>query len=288
MMCAVKSVAVVGPGLLGGSLALALSDAGVADLRLWGRREAALDGAMAAGFSGLGTTDFDAAVRGVDLVVLAVPVGVMPGLAQRIAELPRHERPKWVTDVGSVKGALAVELPAVLDPAGVAFVGAHPMCGSEQSGIGAADRELFRGARCFVCPGETTDESSLEVVSAFWSAVGCDVHHIDATAHDAVVAKISHLPHVLAAVAAIGALKKSPEMGRFAGNGLRDTSRVASGGVAMWTEILLENQQAVAEALQQAHETLAAFHQAVEQGNATTLTALLADAKALRDELAGM
>ncbi|QQL46233.1 prephenate dehydrogenase [Sulfuriroseicoccus oceanibius] len=286
MKCAVKSVAVIGPGVLGGSLALALSDAGLEELRLWGRREAALDGAIGAGFSGRVTTDFEEAVRGVQLVVLAVPVGVMPDLARRIANLPESERPLWVTDVGSVKGSLAGELPAVLDPAGVSFVGAHPMCGSEQSGIGAADRNLFRGARCFVCPGETTSDSALEVVRSFWSEVGCEVHSIDAAEHDAVVAKISHLPHVLAAVAAIGALREDTEMGRFAGNGLRDTSRVASGGVAMWTEILLENQQAVAEALKEAGKTLEAFEQAVAQADAARLTALLAEAKALRDDLA--
>lgn len=283
----VESVAVVGPGLLGGSLALALSD-GVDHLRLWGRRSVALDGALAVGFSGLGTTNFDEAVRGVDLVVLAVPVGVMPDMARQIAGLPACDRPKLVTDVGSVKGALARELPAILGPVGVEFVGAHPMCGSEQSGIDAARADLFDGARCFVCPSVGGSPPTVSVVSEFWRAVGCDVHRIDPDIHDDVVARISHMPHVMAAVVSLGALADDIEVGRFSGNGLRDTSRVASGGVAMWAEILLENRDAVAGVLERSVSTMEAFHTAVKNGDAATLTSLLSDAKALRDQLAGM
>lgn len=279
-----QSVAVIGPGVLGGSLALALTEKGVEDLRLWGRRVEVLEEASQRGVRALFTTDLETAVANADLVVFAVPVGVMVDLAQQIAALPAQLRPRLVTDVGSVKGMLAGRLPGIFGEGGPVFVGAHPMCGSEQTGMAAASGDLFDGAACFVC-GAGDDAKSTDAVVRFWSAVGCRIFRIDANDHDRVVAKVSHLPHVTAAATIRAALQDDEAIGKYCGNGLRDTTRVASGPPAMWAEILLENSEAIIAELSDVQEHLEGFKRAVMAGDRQRLTELLAEAKTLRDGL---
>ncbi len=279
-----QSIAVIGPGVLGGSLALALTAKGVADLRLWGRRDEVLKEAKERGVKGLLTMDLEAAVAKADLVVLAVPVGVMVDVAQQIAAMPLDLQPRLVTDVGSVKGMLAERLPEIFGDAGPVFVGAHPMCGSEQTGMTAARSDLFDGAACFVC-GVGDHSESVDEVAGFWSAVGCRIFQIDANDHDRVVAKVSHLPHVTAAATISAALQDDAVIGRYCGNGLRDTTRVASGSPTMWAEILLENSEAIVAELGNAQDQLEEFKRAVVAGDRKRLVELLATAKTLRDGL---
>lgn len=279
-----QSIAVIGPGVLGGSLALALTSKGVADLRLWGRREEVLQEASERGVRALFTTDLETAVAKVDLVILAVPVGVMIELAQQIAAMPKDLRPRLVTDVGSVKGMLAERLPEIFGDDGPVFVGAHPMCGSEQTGMAAASGDLFDGAACFVCAVGDNAEAT-DAVVRFWSYVGCRIFRIDANDHDRVVAKVSHLPHVTAAATICAALQDDETIGKYCGNGLRDTTRVASGSPTMWAEILLENSEAIVAELGNVQEQLEGFKQAVMLGDRQRLVELLAEAKTLRDGL---
>lgn len=276
-----ESIAILGPGLLGGSLAMDLVAAGAADLRLWARREEARAEAEPLGLAPYFTTDLEAAVAGADLVVLATPIGAMPALAARIATAPRP--PSLVTDMGSVKAVLERSTAPVLRAAGIPFVGAHPMCGSEQKGMAAARRGLFAGAMCMLTPDPAENPQIVGKVRAFWSALGCRLAELSPVDHDATVARISHLPHLAAALLAQTAAGGHPELLRFAAGGFRDSTRVAAGPTGMWTEILMQNRVALiplvrqlANACQSAASALesndeAAIRQWLEEGQTARL-----------------
>ena len=241
-----ERIAILGPGLLGGSVALAARDAGYQSV-LWGRREERVEAARALGLES--TTDLKVAVQNADLVVLAVPVGAMDSLG----ELLKSDLKKgaMVTDVGSVK-----VLPhRMAQRHHLPFVGSHPMAGSEQTGIEAARGDLFAGAPCVLTnEGERSDDE-VTALAVFWRALGCRVMTMSASDHDRAVARISHLPHAMAVATASAGLR-FPDDGELAAGGFRDTTRVASGDPAMWAEIMMENREAVSAALQDAQNEL--------------------------------
>lgn len=272
-------VAILGGGVLGGSLAMAMRTAGgVARVCLWARREETVAAARALGVEATG--DLAAAVAGCELAVLSVPVGAMAGLvADAVAAgLPATA---MVTDVGSVKRMPHEALAGMLE--GGRFVGSHPMAGSEQTGIGAARADMFEGAMCLVTT-DGADPQAVERVEAFWRLLGCRVARMDAAGHDELVARVSHLPHLAAAAVARVALQVEGQ-GNFGGGGLRDTTRVASGEVAMWAEILLENRDSVVGPVREMIEDLREMLALLEAGREEALRVWLARAKELRDRL---
>ena len=280
----IESVAVLGPGLLGGSLALDLSGRGGLGVRLWGRRQAALDQARAMGFDGRCTTDLAEAVAGAGLVVLATPVGAMHDLAVRIAALA--DRPRLVTDMGSVKGMVEEEVAPALRAAGIPFVGSHPMCGSERAGMEAAQRGLFAGAACVVVAGTDASAADVQAVESFWTALGGRVVRMDARSHDEAVARVSHLPHALAALLAGVAGGANPSALGLAARGFRDSTRVALGPPEMWREILLENREAMLRALEAYAGGLEALRQALAANDAPSILAMLEAGREARSRLA--
>ena len=277
------SIAILGPGLLGGSLALDLAAAGAADLRLWARRESVRADADALGLAPYFTTDFEAAVAGAGLVVLATPVGAMPALAARIAAAAKP--PQLVTDMGSVKAIVERTTAPILRAAGIPFVGSHPMCGSEQKGLAAARRGLFAGAMCILTPDEGEKPEIVEKIRAFWSALGCRLAYLEPEDHDATVARISHLPHLAAALLAQTAVGGHPGLLAFAAGGFRDSTRVAGGPVDMWTEILLENRVALAPLVRQLAEACAAAATALESKDESAIRQWLERGKEARAPL---
>ena len=271
------TVTILGGGLLGGSLALRLEAAGMREqVRLWARRPATVARPRGSGVVTV-TADLAAAVDGCELLVLATPVGTMPAvLGQAIAAgLPAAA---VVTDVGSVKRAPERCLGPVLG--GRAFVGSHPMAGSQRTGIGVARADLFEGVACIVTGGGP----AAAAVAAFWQAIGCRVERMGPLAHDQAVARVSHLPHVLAAVGARVALAE-PGLVRLAGSGLRDTTRVAAGDPAMWAEILVENRDLLVGPLRESIDGLAEIVGLLEAGDEEAVQAWLAEAKQRRDRL---
>lgn len=238
-----EKIAILGGGLLGGSLALALSKR-FPDQRmaLWARREETVAEARSRGVIGA-TVDLSAAVGDADLVVLSTPVGAMASvlLAAQTAGLSADA---LVTDVGSVKVAPHRVLAPLLERTGGKFIGSHPMAGSELTGIGAADAGLFDGAACLLTDDGGVGEPWVARLAGWWESLGCRTTWMDAAGHDALVARISHFPHLIAAAAAKVAFQ-SPGEGRFGGGGLRDTTRVAGGDPAMWAEIVTENREAL-------------------------------------------
>lgn len=271
-----RKLAILGPGLLGGSIGLAARHRKVAGkVTIWARRQEAADEAYKLGAADEATTDLRRAVAGADLVVLAVPIGVMQALARQIPAT------SVVTDVGSVKYPVMNALTGLLPK----FVGSHPMAGSEQAGIEAARRELFDNAVCIVTPREDTDKTALNLVFEFWKSLGCEVRTLAPQEHDEIVARISHLPHLIAAAVVNVVCSDGAHPLNFVGPGFKDFTRIASGPPEMWTEIAVENRQEIARALDALIEDLGKLRAALENADAIELRALLKRAKHYRDEL---
>lgn len=277
-----KRVSILGGGLLGGSIALALN--GKTEVRLWFRKPTAVAQALELGLENA-TSDLAEAVAQADLLILAVPVGAMPALLEAAVAsgLPSD---CLVTDVGSVKQAPHTSLASVLEKSGNPFIGSHPMAGSEQNGLVSANPELFDNAACLLTNDSRASDPLCERLELFWQSLGCRISWFSASEHDHLVARISHLPHVIAAAGAKVALE-NPEFGLFGGGGLRDTTRVASGNPAMWAEILTENREAVIPAI---HETIAGLRDilaSLEKPDQESACQWLTSAKELRDTLPG-
>jgi prephenate dehydrogenase len=271
-----RKLTILGPGLLGGSIGLAARHRKLAGkVAVWARRPEAADEAYRLGAADEATTDLPRATAEAELIVLATPIGVMPELAKR---LPKE---CVVTDVGSVKYPIVSALAAVLPK----FVGAHPMAGSEQPGLESARRDLFENAACIVTPRVDTDPAALKLVHEFWKALGCQVRTLSPQEHDEIVARVSHLPHLVAAAAVNVVCSDGAHPLNFVGPGFKDFSRIASGPAEMWTEICLQNKDEIGRALDQLIEELGKLRGALENRDAVELRTMLKRAKHYRDEL---
>ena len=275
-----NQVTVVGVGLIGGSLGLALKKSGLARRVVGvGRRQASLDAAHRCGAADETTLDAAAGARGSDLVVLATPVGRFHDLAVRMA--PALEPGAVVIDVGSTKDQVVADLERIV-PDGRTFVGCHPVAGSERRGVGSARADLFEGNLCVVTPTPRTPPHVLERVVDTWAGVGMTVRLMAPAEHDRLLAEVSHVVHIAAAalVAAISA-----EAEPLVGPGWTDTTRVASGDPAMWSDILVTNAAEIARALKKAEGILSQFRLALDRGDARRVEELLAAAQARRERL---
>ncbi|MBT7959199.1 MAG: prephenate dehydrogenase/arogenate dehydrogenase family protein [Akkermansiaceae bacterium] len=278
-----NKIAVLGSGLLGGSIALAAQSRmqGVAAV-LWGRREDSIREAKELGIT-YATTDLENAVSEADMIILATPVGAMLQILDSVSKI-KSLKDIVITDVGSVKLTPRDTLEAVVQAAGGCYIGSHPMAGSEQAGIHAARANLFMGAACVMTNDFNHSEEKVTLLRDFWEALGCECYQTSSEEHDRVMARISHLPHLLASVGALVGLKYSEDR-KFAGNGLRDTTRVASGHPAMWAEILLRNRGAIKEPIEEAIGHLRDVLAFLEDSSEEQLERLLNDAKQHRDNL---
>jgi prephenate dehydrogenase len=277
------TITILGGGLLGGSLALALPALENApEVRLWARNPETVKVASNLGIAGV-TNDLAQAVHGASLVILAVPVGSMAALvtAALDAGLPDG---CLVTDVGSVKRVPHQKIAPLLQGRDIRFIGSHPMAGSERNGLPAITSTLFKNAACLLTNDNAAPAEQTAALERFWKSIGCRTSWMSAAIHDELVARISHLPHLIAASAARVCLH-DPGEGRFGGGGLRDTTRVAAGNPAMWAEIVTENREALIGPLK---ETIADLHEilaSLESGNQEQARQWLVTAKQRRDPL---
>lgn len=278
-----RRIAVLGPGLLGGSVALAVQkrhpDFSVI---LWGRNLERVAEIRAAGFEHV-TSDLELAIRNADLIILAVPVGAMADLAHRILEIGIAPG-AFVTDVGSVKVHPHESLGELMKEREVIFIGSHPMAGSERSGFSAAHADLFKGAPCIITNESDRPDADVHRMLGFWAGLGARSAVMSAAEHDRLVARISHVPHILATVCALVALE-NPEDGKFAGRGLRDTSRVAAGDPLMWAEILMENRQEIVPPLRESARILERLADLLETSKEDAITAVLEEGQERRQGL---
>jgi len=276
----VNKITVVGVGLLGGSVGLGVKavdeDARVVGV---GRRQSSLDRALSAGAIDEATLDVAAGVAGADMVVLATPLGVYED--HLLAMKPALSPAAVVTDVGSTKSLVVRIAEGVLGRGGP-FVGSHPMAGGERKGVEFARADLFEGATCILTPTRHTPPAVAAKVERFWRRLGGVTVRMTAAAHDRAVARVSHLPHVLAAIIVAAQARRHLDL---AGNGFLDTTRIASGDPGMWREILLTNRRAVLDAIDAADEHLMRLRDLLEAGEGRALERYLARAKARRDDL---
>lgn len=261
-MTGVRSAAVVGLGLIGGSVARDLVERGV---RVLGHDHdpAAVRDALREGGIGAALTDWED-VGGVDLVVVAVPVTAAPG----VLRLLRPRAGALVTDVGSTKESIV----RAAEDAGLGerFVGSHPLAGDHRSGWSASGTGLFRDARVFLTPTSRTAPDALERARAFWSALGARAEVMDAAEHDRRMAAVSHLPQALAT--ALGSLLAREGLGRAdLGPGARDMTRLAASSPEMWAAIAADNARHLSAAVGAMQERLGALRDALDAGDAERL-----------------
>jgi prephenate dehydrogenase len=277
------SIAILSPGLLGGSLALAIRERmqGV-EIRIWARREESAQKVLALGMADAASTDAAAMAEGAGLILFCMPIGGMAEVAEQIAGVVGRET--LITDVGSVKQPVVARLGAIFRGR-AEFVGSHPMAGSEKAGLDAARGDLFEGAVAIVTPEEQTRENTVDAVADFWRKVGCRVTTATPRAHDEAVALISHLPHLAAAMLVQTAMRENPAALDWRGTGFLDTTRIASGPAAMWAEILIENREAVKKAIHAMIENLSEVTKLLDAEETGAVCHLLAEAKAARDRL---
>ncbi len=278
-------LAVIGPGLLGGSLALAAKQYGAAEaVSLWGRRPEVVVQALQTGVADHASTDLAEAVAGASVIVLATPVEIMPELAARLAALPLAPG-TLVTDVGSVKGPVVAALEPLFADSTAAFIGSHPMAGSEKTGLDAARTDLFQDAACILTPTERSPEAGVRRLERLWSRVGCRVLSMSPERHDTEVARISHLPHLMAVVTTLAALAEDSTPLRCAGNGFRDTTRVAASDPALWTGIIRQNRPRILDAVRDAAGRLGELLEILESLDDDKLRQFLTSASRLRQQL---
>ncbi len=278
-----ERIAILGLGLIGGSVGLACRARGLAkEVRGADQDPDHCTQALALGLVDLAFQDPVAAVQGADMVVLAVPVGAIPPTIERIA--PHLAPGAVVTDVGSVKGSIAATMDRLL-PDGNGVPG-HPIAGRERSGPAAASAELFVGARCVLTPSESTDPAAVERVRGLWRAIGADVVEMTPDRHDEVFAAVSHLPHIVA-YALMGAIldltDDGEELHEFAAGGLRDFTRVAMSHPIMWRDICLANRQKILEMIGRFQVALDNLSAKISSEDGEGLRRLFARARAWRE-----
>jgi prephenate dehydrogenase len=273
-----RKVTLVGVGLLGGSIGLAIRAAGSAVRRVGvGRRMSSLDKALAYDAVDEVTLDMADGVADADLVIVCTPIGVMASMFERMA--PHLPPGCIVTDVGSTK-AEVVRIARRSLPKRARFVGSHPIAGSEKTSVEFARADLFQNAVCVVTPTKHTDPTAIRDVAAFWRAIGGRPVVTSPARHDRALARVSHLPH---AVAAALVLQAGAEDLRFAGTGFADTSRIASGDPGLWRDIFGTNRQATLRALAAFQRELTRFRAALEAGDGAAVSRWLERAKTRRE-----
>jgi len=280
----IRQLAIVGVGLLGGSVAKAARLGGLAHRIVGiGRDAGRLRPALDDGTLDLAVTELDAGVREADFVLLAAPVLTIEGLLERVWRAAPDGA--LITDVGSTKRNIVRAAERLAATRSLSFVGSHPLAGSEQAGYRVARADLFRGATVVVTPTEATELGALKKTTEFWEALGARVSSLDPETHDRTVAAISHLPHLIACALVDGAARVEPSALELAARGFRDTTRIAAGDPDMWTEIFLANRDALSATVEAFREALADLQRAIDAGQADALRAVLARIKATREQV---
>ena len=280
-----KKVTLVGVGLLGGSLGLALKKRKLAE-RVVGfvRRAGSIRECKRVGSVDEATLDLEEAVTGADLVVLCTPIAQMRSLVERMQGALKPGA--IVTDVGSVKAGIVADLEPLLAQAGVCFIGSHPMAGAEKTGVAAARADLFEKAVCVVTPTRRTNKRALQKTEKLWKSLGCRVLLLPPDRHDALVSRSSHLPHLVAATLVNQVLdpRAAKQQAALCANGFRDTTRIASGSPEMWRDIASANRKHIGESLAVFVRDLQKLQRLVAKGDADSIERFLSEAKSRRDK----
>ena len=276
------TVAIIGVGLIGGSIGLALRKKKLARRVIGiGRRKASLAKALAHRCVTETTTSIARGVARADLIVVCTPVELIP---QHVAEAGTHmPEGSIITDAGSTKAVLVARAETALAdrfPRHLPFVGSHPIAGSERNGPEAATAELFEDRVTVVTESEVSDHDVVDTIEEFWQSLGARVVRMSPEEHDAALARTSHLPHLIAS--ALAAATPEDQL-PLTGSGWQDTTRIAAGDVELWRQIFLANRPDTLKALDDFERVLTGFRAALESNDSAQLAALLAEGKRRRD-----
>ncbi len=277
-------LALIGTGLIGSSIARAARAQGAARSIVATARSAATRRRVAElGLAGQVVETNAAAAEGADLVIVCVPVGACGAVAREIG--PHLQPGTIVSDVGSVKGSVLRAMSPHL-PAGVHFVPAHPVAGTEHSGPDAGFAELFVGRWCILTPPTNADQAAVERLAAFWRLIGANVDTMSAEHHDLVLGITSHLPHLIA-YTIVGTADELSQVTRsevlqFSAGGFRDFTRIAASDPTMWRDVFLHNKDAVLEMLGRFNEDLSTLTRAIRRGDGDTLFEQFTRTRAIR------
>lgn len=281
----ISKLCIIGVGLIGGSLARALKKAGaVGEVVGVGRDVAHLEKAKSLGVIDSFETNVSLAVKGCDMVVVAVPLGAMQSVFEKIAPVITNDM--IITDVGSAKGSVVKAAQAAFKVIPPSLVPGHPIAGTEKSGVEASFSELYENRRIIITPLETSSSDAVSKVRAMWQACGADVVETSIEHHDDVLAATSHLPHMLAfsLVDTLAKMDDKNEIFDFAAGGFRDFTRIASSDPDMWHDICLANGDALVGMIKKFSDDLQQLSNAIENNDSTYLKEIFSRAKKARDE----
>jgi len=276
-----KKIAIIGVGLIGGSIGEAVKKRRLAGTVVGiGHRASSIDEAIARGAIDKGTLDAVKGVAGADLVIIATPVCLIPGFGKKVSR--SLKKGCIVTDVGSTKSSIVGQLEKSM-PAGVDFVGSHPLAGSEKRGVVSAREDLFKGSVVIMTKTKKTDKAALNKLGSFWKSLGAGRIVIKSPEeHDRIVAQISHLPHIAAAALVNSASDESLE---FASTGFRDATRIAASDPGIWRDICVTNRKEIVRALDNYARNLAKIKKLVKDGSGAKLRRELERSRARRESL---
>ncbi|OGV43404.1 MAG: hypothetical protein A2X46_13355 [Lentisphaerae bacterium GWF2_57_35] len=278
-----RTVAIMGLGLMGGSLGLALKAQGFSGtIAGYARRLETCEEALRQKMVDRVSNDPSEAVEGADLVVLCVPILSMPDLVRGFRD--RLKSSCLLTDVGSTKAEVDEAIRQELGSRAVFFIGSHPIAGSEQQGLGAARRDLYEKAACILTPREDSPAEKVEALASFWKSLGAVVYRMPAVEHDRIMARTSHLPHVIAAslAAVVGRDGDWEQLGRFCGPGFRDTTRIAEGSSEVWRDIIKTNKSCVLMELDAYKNKLESWSELIKKDDFQGLQSFLEQSRSTR------
>jgi len=279
-----KKLTLIGVGLIGGSLSLALKKAGsVSTVHAYDVNQDNGRYAAQAGIIDVFETDLAAAVSGADIVVIAVPVGIVAEVAAALRKVVDPQT--IITDVGSVKQSVVDSVEAAFGYLPANFVPGHPIAGTEKSGAAAAFDSLFESKKVMLTPTGASSDAAIKAVQDMWIATGAKVERMTATEHDAIFAATSHLPHMLAYsfVNAIASVDLSEEIFSYAAGGLHDFTRIASSNPVMWRDVCLHNREQILTVVDTFTNNLKQLRAAIENSDADQLHKEFVNAKQIRD-----
>jgi prephenate dehydrogenase len=277
---------VIGIGLIGGSFARAVRRGGACgEIVGCGADAVELRNAVELGVIDRAEADVAGAARDADVVMIATPVGVIPEVFRRIADVLNEDT--IVTDAGSVKGSVVAAARTHLGRHFPRFVPGHPIAGTERSGVASSFAELYVNQRVILSPEPETRADAVATVRALWEAAGAYVEEMPAAEHDAILAYTSHLPHMVAFALAncLAGAEPASELLRFAAGGFRDLTRIASSHPVMWRDIAIANRAELLRALRDYQASIGEVVSAIERKDAVVLEQLFARARALRERL---
>ncbi|MEM1223193.1 MAG: prephenate dehydrogenase/arogenate dehydrogenase family protein [Verrucomicrobiota bacterium] len=278
-----RQISIIGPGLLGSSLSLAAKKHRLTEkVVAWSHRAETRANCLAKGICDAVEETPAKAVKGSDLVILCTPVDtIIPLLTEIQASL---DEDAILTDVGSTKSQICRQAQGI-EIKHTAFIGSHPMAGSDQRGMENARADLFSGATCFITPLDNAPADHVQRLVNFWENIGMHIQITSPEIHDEIVAHVSHLPHAIAAVLSKFLGEKNADWAQFAGGGLRDTSRIASGNPGLWKQIFDQNREEVIRAIEGFEDRLHRFKASLLNKEYADTQRILQQGKSFRDSL---